>query len=434
MKSYRWVVIAVLLIAVLAVVGAFALFLISVNQPDGGGSSDVQLESVTTASWPIALGFASDGRVFFAERNSGAIRILQAGTLLPTPFYTLANTATAGERGLLGLALDPGFPATPYVYAYQTYNDAANGTVYNRIVRIQANGDTGVSHTVVLRMPPLSGATNHNGGVIAFGPDGKLYAVVGENANPSLAQNSMSVMGKVLRMNSDGSPPSDNPFYGSLSWDNLVFTYGHRNLFGIAWHPTTGRGYVTENGPSDNDEINLLTNASNYGWPNVRGIARTPPYVDPIIAYTPVIVPTNAAFYTAVVPAGSRNHLVVGSFQDHRLHELTLTADGTSFVGETTLATAPDGVLDVEMGRDGLLWLTTPSAIYRLVPVQTPAYIPPAGLAPFGSLLLAARLVILRQSPGRNFHWTACPPATPETLVGPRTFACPNANVPNPER
>src|SRR5881628_3748752 len=123
-------------------------------------------------NFPIALAFSSDGRIFFAEKDTGSIRIIYRDnrTLLPTPFYTLPNTDNAGERGLLGLALDPGFPSSPYLYAYQTYDDIVNGTVYNRIVRILANGNTGVSYTVILRMPPL-GATIHNGGVIAFGPE-----------------------------------------------------------------------------------------------------------------------------------------------------------------------------------------------------------------------------------------------------------------------
>src|SRR2546428_4450957 len=123
-------------------------------------------------NFPIALAFSSDGRIFFAEKDTGIIRIIYLAnrTLLPMPFYTLPNTATAGERGLLGLALDPEFPATPWVYAYQTYNDMLNGTVYNRIVRILATGNTGTSFQVILAMPPLSVATNHNGGQIAFGP------------------------------------------------------------------------------------------------------------------------------------------------------------------------------------------------------------------------------------------------------------------------
>src|SRR3989442_8391496 len=128
---------------------------------------------------PIALAFAWDGRPFFAERNTGNIRIIEGGALLPAPFYTLTNTATAGERGLLGLALDPGFPSTSYVYAYQTYNDAANGTIYNRIVCISANGNVGTFDRVILPMPPRSGATNHNRGVIAFGLYGKRLAFCG---------------------------------------------------------------------------------------------------------------------------------------------------------------------------------------------------------------------------------------------------------------
>jgi len=368
-------------IAAIATLASLAYAWYWVNRPGSGSPNNpaVQLAPVQTGlAWPIALAFASDGRIFFAERNTGSIRIIEGGALLPTLFYTLTNTATAGERGLLGLALDPGFPSTAYVYAYQTYNDAANGTIYNRIVRISANGNVGTSHTVILPMPPLSGATNHNGGVIAFGPDGKLWAVAGENANPSLAQSPMSLLGKVLRMNSDGSAASDNPFYGSLSWENLVYTYGHRNMFGIAWHPVTGRAYVTENGPTCNDEVNLLAAESNFGWgptatcgsppaPPANTNRDGPSPVLPLDWWTPTIAPTNAAFYTGSLLPQSRNHLMFGAYNDARLRELALSADGMTVVNETTLLTAPSGILDVEMGRDGFLWVTTASAIYRLV-------------------------------------------------------------------
>src|SRR6266702_781506 len=137
---------------------------------------------------PIALGFASDGRIFYNERNTGSIRIIENGTVLTNPFITLPGTDSSGERGLLGLALDPGFPLVPYVYAYQTFMNTTSGTTYNRILRILASGNMSVSYSEILRLPPLSGATNHNGGVIAFGPDKMLYAVVGENANIALAQ------------------------------------------------------------------------------------------------------------------------------------------------------------------------------------------------------------------------------------------------------
>src|SRR6267143_1817521 len=285
------------------------------GNPGNGSNSTVILNPVQTGvAAPVALAFASDGRVFYAELATGSIRIIKGGAILPAAFITLPNTNNLGERGLLGLA---------------------------------------------------------------FGPDGKLYAVVGENANPALSQSPMSLLGKVLRMNSDGSPPPDNPFVGSLSWENLIYTYGHRNMFGIAWHPTTGNAYVTENGPTCNDEVNLLVPGDNYGWGSTQTCNSPPPPptntnrdgpnpVLPLAWWTPTIAPTNAAFFTGSLLPQSRNHLMFGAFNDHRLRELALTPAGTSVVNETILTTAPSGILDVEMGRDGFLWVTTPSTIYRL--------------------------------------------------------------------
>lgn len=377
----RLLIAAVLVAAVLILAGLLYVWYGS-NGPGGDvnrPNPPVRLEPVQVGlNWPIALGFASDGRIFFAERNTGSIRIIQGGSVLPTPFYTLPSTATSGERGLLGLALDPAFPSAPYVYAYQTYNDSANGTVYNRIVRIVASGNVGTSYSVVLRMPPLSGATNHNGGVIAFGPDGKLWAVVGENADIALAQDPQSLLGKVLRMNADGSAPSDNPFVGNPAWEGRVYSYGHRNLFGLDWHPLTKSAYVTENGPACNDEVNLLAPGRNYGWgPNQT--CATPPSppantnrdgpspVMPLAYWTPTIAPTNAAFFTGSLLPQSQDDLIFGAFNDRRLRDLRLSADGASVLNETTLLTAPSGILDVEMGRDGFLWVTTSSTIYHLV-------------------------------------------------------------------
>ena len=330
-------------------------------------------------NWPIALAFASDGRIFFAERLTGAIRIIENGALLPTPFFTLPNTSTAGERGLLGLALNPGFPSTPYVYAYQTYDDATNGTTYNRIVRITANGDVGVGDVVILRLPPLTSATNHNGGVIAFGPDGKLYAVVGENADPAHSQDPASPMGKVLRMNPDGSAPSDNPFAGNASWNPLVYTYGHRNMFGIAFHPVTGRIFVTENGPNCNDEINLLTPGRNYGWGPNATCATPPPAPDntnqdgpepvlPIWWWATTICPTNAAIYQGTDFPAWQGDLFMGDCNTNRFHRLHLVPPLYDTVAsDTILWTAPNPVIGVAEGRDGALWLTTPTTIYRYV-------------------------------------------------------------------
>jgi len=346
-------------------------------------------------AFPTALAFASDGRIFYAERFTGAIRIIVNGSVLPTPFFTLGNTATSGEQGLLGLALHPDFPATPWVYAYQTFDDPSGG-LYNRIVRILASGDVGTAFEVVLDQIPA--ASFHNAGVIAFAPDGTLFALLGDATQSGLAQDLSALNGKVVRLNADGTVPQDNPFVGIGSANPFVYTYGHRNMFGIAFHPDSGRAYITENGPQDSDEVNLLVPGGNYGWPDVRGKANNPSYVDPLIVYTPVIAPTNAAFYTGSDLPAWQGDLFFGDWNTRRLHALALQPpDGTSVANETILATAPAGILDVEMGRDGRMWFTTSSAIYRLVPAA-PAAAMTSVLIGSSALLAAAAGLLPRDA------------------------------------
>ena len=358
-------------------VGSFALL---IPTPPVAAAGQIT-PYLTGLNVPIALGFASDGRIFYNERNTGSIRIIEKGKVLTNPFITLPGTDFSGERGLLGLALDPGFPLTPYVYAYQTFMNTTSGTTYNRIVRILASGDTSVSYSEILRLPPLSGALNHNGGVIAFGPDKMLYAVVGENANIALAQDPLSPMGKVLRMNSDGTPPSDNPFYGNASWNPYVYTYGHRNMFGLTFHPVTGRPYVTENGPNCNDEVNLLPNLTgsrrNFGWGPSQTCSTPPPApnntnqdgpnpVLPIKWWATTIAPTNAAIYGGPFFPAFRGDLFMGDYNTHTFHRLHLVPPNYDTVDlDTAVWVAPDYILDVEVGLDGAIWITTPSTIYR---------------------------------------------------------------------
>jgi quinoprotein glucose dehydrogenase len=429
MRTQSRVALAAALVIAILVLGILAYLALSTQRPGGPDNGQVELAPVWTGlAWPIALAFSGDGRVFFAERFTGRIQILGNATIPDSTFFTIPEVASSGEQGVLGLALDPAFPNHPYLYAYYTRDDTANGSLYNRIVRIRASGSVGTGLEVL--RDRIGASTIHNSGVIEFGPDGKLYALVGDAANSASAQDLSTPNGKVLRIDPDGSTPSDNPFVGRPGADADVYTLGHWNMFGIAWNPTTHAVYVTENGPQDSDEINLLVPGGNYGWPNVRGIAHVAPYVDPIIAYTPVIVPTNAAFYTALVPASSRGHLIVGSFNDRRLHDLALTPDGASVINETFLATAADGILDVEMGLDGYLWITTPSAIYRLLPV-------PAGPVPYlvgpspGIAWIAVRAFIpvpakIRCADRRNTQH-------PGSLSRGRTVSRPNAVVPDPE-
>ena len=182
---------------------------------------------------PTAMQFAPDGRLFVAEQG-GRLRVIKDGVLLPTPFLTL-TVSSAGERGLLGVAFDPAFATNRFVYVYYT---ATTPAIHNRISRFTANGDVAVagSEVVLLDLNNLSSATNHNGGALAFGGDGKLYVAVGENANGANAQSFSNLLGKMLRLNSDGSIPTDNPFFGSASGNNrAIYSLGLRNPFTFAF-------------------------------------------------------------------------------------------------------------------------------------------------------------------------------------------------------
>ena len=179
--------------------------------------------------------FAPDGRLFVAEQG-GRLRVIKDGVLLPTPFLTL-TVSSVGERGLLGVAFDPAFATNRFVYVYYT---ATTPAIHNRISRFTANGDVAVagSEIVLLDLNNLSGATNHNGGALAFGGDGKLYVAVGENANGANAQSFDNLLGKMLRLNSDGSIPTDNPFFGTATGNNrAIYSLGLRNPFTFAFSP-----------------------------------------------------------------------------------------------------------------------------------------------------------------------------------------------------
>ncbi|RYZ79126.1 MAG: glucose sorbosone dehydrogenase, partial [Proteobacteria bacterium] len=187
--------------------------------------------------------FAPDGRIFLTQQG-GALRVIKNGALLATPFIQLTVDAS-GERGLIGVVLDPAFSINHYIYLYHT----VPGTpVHNRISRYTANGDVVLANSelVILDLDPLSGATNHNGGAMSFGKDGKLYVGVGENADPQKAQNLDTNLGKVLRINADGTAPADNPFPTGSEQRKRVWAYGLRNPYTIAVQPGTGRIFVND--------------------------------------------------------------------------------------------------------------------------------------------------------------------------------------------
>ncbi|MBL7877839.1 MAG: PQQ-dependent sugar dehydrogenase, partial [Cyclobacteriaceae bacterium] len=231
------------------------------------------------------MAFAADGRIFVAQQT-GALRVIKNGTLLATPFVSL-TVNSSGERGLIGVALDPDFTTNNFIYLYYTTNTAP---IHNRIVRYTANGDVAMagSEQLILDLDNLTGATNHNGGALGFGLDGKLYVAIGDNATGSNAQNLDTYHGKLLRINKDGSAPTDNPFYsvGASEQRKRVWAYGLRNPYTLSVQPVTGKIYVNDVGQSAVEEINDATQGGrNFGWPTAEGNSSNPAFTNPVFSY-----------------------------------------------------------------------------------------------------------------------------------------------------
>jgi len=266
------------------------------------GFTETQISGLSS---PTAMEFAPDGRLFVCLQG-GQLRVIKNGALLPTPFVTLSVDA-AGERGLLGIAFDPNFATNHFVYVYYT---VATTPRHNRVSRFTANGDVaaGGSETILLELDNLSSATNHNGGAIHFGPDGKLYVAVGENATGSNSQTLSNMLGKMLRINSDGSIPSDNPFLNTATGQNRsIWALGLRNPFTFAFQAGTGRMFINDVGQSTWEEINDGIAGSNYGWPTTEGPTSNPLFRSPLFSYGHTISSTTGcaiaggAFYNPTV-------------------------------------------------------------------------------------------------------------------------------------
>src|SRR5687767_12803477 len=306
---------------------------------------------------------APDGRIFVCEQG-GRLRLIKNGALLPTPFLTL-NVDSSGESGLLGIAFDPSFGVgNNFIYVYYTVLSTPR---HNRVSRFSANGDVAVagSETVILELDNLSSATNHNGGAIHFGPDGKLYVAVGENANPDNSKILNNRLGKMLRINSDGSIPSDNPFFNVATGANRsIWALGLRNPFTFGFQRGTGRLFINDVGQSTWEEINDGIAGSNYGWPSCEGSCSpaNPNFRDPIFQYssssnTSECAIAGGAFYNPAINQFPASYLGKYFFAD--------LCGGWIRVFDPASGTAVDfasGInqpVDLQVGPDGALYYLT---------------------------------------------------------------------------
>jgi glucose/arabinose dehydrogenase len=308
---------------------------------------------------PWSLVFLPDGRALVSERP-GRIRLIHGDRLVEQPYMRI-DVATGGEGGLMGLAVHPQFDQNPYIYAMHTYRE--RGEVFNKVIRVADQGQTGKMDKIIIERIP--GARNHNGGRIGFGPDGMLYVCTGETWTAPIAQDLDNLAGKILRLTPDGGIPADNPFEGSP-----IYSYGHRNPQGIAWHPETGDLFSSEHGPSGEsglrgkDIVNVIQKGGNFGWPIVVGKAGKEPYLDPLIMWEEATPPAGMAFFNdALYVATLRSRALIrirlahhdGSYEVTGIERLFARRGNNGEYGRLRDAVAgPDGNLYVvTSNRDG---------------------------------------------------------------------------------
>ena len=291
---------------------------------------------------PWAIDFADD-KIFVTEK-AGLVRVVESGVLLDDPLATL-RVANVFGGGLLGIAVHPAFDNNHFIYVYYTYEK--DGTLWNKILRItELNNKLDAAKTIFDNMP---GSVYNNGGIIKFGPDGKLYVGTGSVSESSHgSQDIQSLEGKILRLNDDGTIPNDNPFS-----DSPVFSFGHMNPKGLGWD-NEGNLFVTEMGPSKNDEVNLVRSGGNYGWPE-QECSGNEEFIDPIVCYDPAIEPGGIVFYY-----GDKikldNPLVLASLRASQLFNLEIDDEIKS---QTSILSGIGRIRDVAIGPDDHLYLIT---------------------------------------------------------------------------
>jgi aldose sugar dehydrogenase len=364
---------------------------------------------VSGLNTPTTMAFIGPDDILVLQKNTGKVRRIIGGVLQPGHVLDVA-VDRASERGLLGIAVHPQFPSTPSVYLYFTESSTGSDTagsptpLGNRVYRYTWNGSKLTTRTLIVNLPVTPGP-NHDGGIIAFGPDEKLYVVIGDlNRNGKLqnfpagsAPNDTSV---ILRLNANGSAPTNNPFFSQGGKLAKYYAYGVRNSFGLAFDPLTDKLWMTENGPNAFDEINRVTPGFNSGWEQIMGPNSRDPqgignlfvipgshYSDPKFSWLDPVGPTALVFLNSTeLGPQYENDLFVGDINNGTLYRFTLKAarNGFTFQGagladrvadnpteldEVIFGMGFGGITDLKVGPDGFLYIVSFSgSIYVISP------------------------------------------------------------------
>jgi glucose/arabinose dehydrogenase len=362
--------------------GAFWLGFSPVNQtpdariPPMDGEVAYTIEEVARGlEVPWGIVFTSPSRMLVTERP-GRIRVIEDGKLLEKPLHTFPEVSTGGEEGLMSITLHPRYEENKYVYA--SYAFQTERGMWVEVVRFKDDRDSVSDITRIITGIPA--AQFHAGSELAFGPDGKLYITTGDATERDLAQDKDSLAGKILRLNDDGSIPSDNPF-GSAVW-----SYGHRNPQGISWN-SKGELYETEHGPSGfdgpggGDEVNKIEKGGNYGWPLVSHDKSLEGTISPLLVFTPAEAPASALVYSGKLFPQFKDNLFFGALRGENLMRVTLE-NGKATGFDRLFLEEYGRIREVTEGPDGAIYFSTsnrdgrgsPAAsddrIFRIIPAR----------------------------------------------------------------
>ena len=370
----------------------FVFALACSHPPPGRGAGEIETSQSSQSSFKVetvipnleivwSIVWTPDGRMLFTERP-GRVRVFENGKLRPQPLFVVPDVEPRGESGLMGIALHPQFAANHLLYLAYAYN--SNGQQV-RVARYRETPAGFVDRKVIIESIPA--AQFHAGCRLRFGPDGKLYITTGDATDRQIAQQLNSLGGKTLRLNDDGSVPSDNPFVGKSDARPEIWTYGNRNGEGIDFQPGTNLLWETEHGPSGfdgpggGDEVNILERGKNYGWPVIHHRATHEGMESPILEYTPACAPASGMFYRGSQFPQFKGNFFFGCLRGERI--IRVVTNGRQVVSQENLLEGKYGrIRDVAEGPDGYIYFSTSNRdgrgspasdddrILRMVPVR----------------------------------------------------------------
>jgi glucose/arabinose dehydrogenase len=329
--------------------------------------------------FPWGLAFLPDGRMLVTERP-GRLRIVTPAGALSAPVQGVPKVVTGGQLGLFGLALDPAFPTNHRIYfAYSEPHEAGSNLAVARAELVEGAQPALRDLKVIFRAVPPRDGTANIGGRLVFGADGTLFVTVGDRfESKEQAQSLASDLGKIVRIDTDGAVPEDNPFVGRAGARPEIWSLGHRNGEAIAFNPWTHQLWEIEHGARGGDEINVIQPGRNYGWPVITygedysgkpigaGITQKPGMEQPLYYWDPVIAPSGMAFYTADLFPAWKGSLFVGGLASQHVARLTLKDDRV--IGEEwLLSDLEERFRDVVQGPDGALYILTDNPLGRVL-------------------------------------------------------------------